>query len=127
MRDDSPIAELANVVLPVTAFAEQEGTLTNTERRVQKLRSVLATSGGALPDWRILADLSQQMGSGTSYEQAQSVYEEIMTVVPFYRGLTYERLDNGGLQWPDSPETVEGSGMLTLKMLKKPLLLLAWN
>jgi predicted molibdopterin-dependent oxidoreductase YjgC len=105
-------AELADVVLPSTAFVEQEGTLTNIERRVQKLRAALTAPGLTLPDWRILADLLIRLDSGTSYEEAQSVYQEIMTVVPFYEGLTYERLEEGGLQWPDDDNNA--SGMLTL-------------
>jgi predicted molibdopterin-dependent oxidoreductase YjgC len=99
--------ELADVVLPSTGFTEQEGTLTNTERRIQKLRAALPAPGRALPDWRILADLLNQFDPATSYNDAQAVYQEIMTVVPLYQGLTYERL-------------VEG-GMLASADLKKPL------
>ncbi len=115
-------AELADVVLPSTGFAEQEGTFTNTERRTQKLRAALPAPGEALPDWRILADLLARLDSGSGYQDAQSVYQEIMAAVPFYEGLTYERLEGGGLQWPSPSEAEEGSnGMLTLEMLKKPL------
>jgi len=116
-------AELADVVLPSTAFTEQEGTLTNIERRVQKLRAALATPGGALPDWRILADLLARMDGRTSYQDAQSVYQEIMTVVPFYEGLTYDRLEESGLQWPNSQGG--SNSMLTLDDFKKPLELAA--
>ncbi len=111
--------ELADVVLPSTGFTEQEGTLTNTERRAQKLRPVLAAPDGARPDWRILADLLTRLDPGTSYTDAQSVYQEIITVVPFYQGLTYERLEEGGVQWPYTEN--DSSGMLTLENLKKPL------
>jgi predicted molibdopterin-dependent oxidoreductase YjgC len=100
-------------------FTEQEGTLTNTERRTQKLRPALTAVDGPLPDWRILADLLNRLDSGTSYADAQSVYQEIITVVPFYEGLTYDRLDEGGLQWPYTEKN--SSGMLTLDNLKKPL------
>jgi formate dehydrogenase major subunit len=112
-------AELADVVLPAAAHAEQEGTLTNIERRTQKLRAPLAAPGGALPDWRILADLLAQLDSATTYQDVQSVYQEIMKIVPFYEGLTYDRLENGGLQWPNSHEGPKS--MLTLDDLKKPL------
>jgi predicted molibdopterin-dependent oxidoreductase YjgC len=111
--------ELADVVLPSAAHAEQEGTLTNIERRTQRLGAPLAAPGGALPDWRILADLLAQLDSATTYQDAQSVYQEIMKVVPFYEGLTYDRLENGGLQWPNSHEGPKS--MLTLEDLKKPL------
>jgi formate dehydrogenase major subunit len=111
--------ELADVILPSTASTEQEGTFTNTERRAQKLSPALPAPDGALPDWRILADLLAKLDSGATYKDAESVYEEIMSVVPFYQGLTYELLQEGGLQWPYSREN--SSGMLTLEDLKKPL------
>ena len=112
-------AELADVVLPSAGFTEQEGTLTNTERRIQKLRPALPAPAGSRPDWRILADLLTQFDPGTSYTDAQSVYREIMEVVPFYEGLTYERLEEGGLQWPYTEK--DSSGMLTLDSFRKPL------
>jgi predicted molibdopterin-dependent oxidoreductase YjgC len=74
----------AHVVLPATSFLEQEGTFTNTERRIRQLRPVKAGPGGTLPDWRILADLIARLHSGASYGDAHSVYREIMGVVPFY-------------------------------------------
>jgi len=111
--------ELADVVLPSTASTEQEGTFTNTERRAQKLSPVLPGPGGALPDWRILADLLAKLDSGATYKDAESVYEEIISVVPFYQGLTYKLLQEGGLQWPYTRKN--SGGMLRLEDLKKPL------
>jgi predicted molibdopterin-dependent oxidoreductase YjgC len=111
--------ELADVVLPSTAFTEQEGTLTNTERRIQKLRPALTAPNGPLPDWRILADLLNRLDPVTSYADAQSVYQEIIELVPFYEGLTYDRLEEGGRQWPYTEQ--HSNGMLTLDDLKKPL------
>jgi predicted molibdopterin-dependent oxidoreductase YjgC len=111
--------ELADVILPSTASTEQEGTFTNTERRAQKFSPVLPAPGGALPDWRILADLLAKLDSAATYKDAESVYEEIMSVVPFYEGLTYELLQKGGLQWPYTKGN--SSGMLRLDDLKKPL------
>jgi formate dehydrogenase major subunit len=111
--------ELADVILPSTASTEQEGTFTNTERRAQKLSPVLAAPGSSLPDWRILADLLAKLNSSAPYKNSESVYQEIMSVVPFYQGLTYELLEEGGLQWPYHHE--KSSGMLTLEELKRPL------
>jgi formate dehydrogenase major subunit len=111
--------ELADVILPSTASPEQEGTFTNTERRVQKLSPALAAPGGSLPDWRILADLSAKLDSSTTYKNAESVYREIIAVVPFYQGLTYELLKDGGLQWPYNQDN--SGGMLRLADLKQPL------
>jgi len=111
--------ELADVVLPSAASTEQEGTFTNIERRAQKFSPVLPAPGDALPDWRILADLMAKLDSAATYKDAESVYEEIISVVPFYRGLTYEILQEGGLQWPYTKEN--SSGILRLADLKKPL------
>jgi predicted molibdopterin-dependent oxidoreductase YjgC len=111
--------ELADVILPSTASTEQEGTFTNTERRTQKLSPVLPAPGGALPDWRILADLLAKLDSGATYKDGESVYKEIMSVVPFYQGLTYELLQEGGIQWPYTQGN--SKGMLKLDDLKKPL------
>jgi formate dehydrogenase major subunit len=111
--------ELADVILPSAASTEQEGTFTNTERRAQKLTPALAAPGSSLPDWRILADLLAKLDSSTSYKNGESVYQEIMSLVPFYHGLTYELLKEGGLQWPYEQKT--SSGLLKLQDLKKPL------
>jgi predicted molibdopterin-dependent oxidoreductase YjgC len=111
--------QLADVVLPSTAFTEQEGTLTNIERRIQKLRSALPAPGKALPDWQIVAALLAKLQAEASYQDAESVYEEITSVVPFYEGLTYARLEEGGLQWPHNRENP--SGLLKLEDLNKPL------
>ena len=93
-------AKLADVVLPSTGFMEQDGTVTNTERRVQKLRATRAAPGGALPDWRILTGILERLDHRAGYTDAESVYREIMRVVPFYKGLTYDRLEGGGIRWP---------------------------
>jgi predicted molibdopterin-dependent oxidoreductase YjgC len=77
-------ARHAHVVLPATSFLEQEGTFTNTERRVRPLRPVRAGVAGALPDWGILADLTARLQAGVGYGDALSVYREIMRVIPFY-------------------------------------------
>jgi predicted molibdopterin-dependent oxidoreductase YjgC len=118
----SETAGLAHVVLPSAGFPEQEGSMTNTERRVQILRGALRPPGAALPDWRILADLLAQLEPKAIYDDLPSIYREIMSVVPFYAGLTYERLKCGGLQWPCPAEAGnECGGMLEIEMLKNPL------
>jgi len=90
----------ADVVLPSAAWAEKEGTFTNTERRVQRVRKALAPPGRALPDTDILIRLANSMGADWQYAGPQEIMHEINTVTPSYRGITYERLDQEGLQWP---------------------------
>jgi formate dehydrogenase major subunit len=118
----SQSAQLAQVVLPASSFLEQEGTFTNTERRVELLRAALSGPQGVRPDWRIVADLLARVDSGTTYPVAASVFQEITAVVGFYKGLSYTRLQEGGIPWP-CPTDHRGpcDGLVTLEMVKRPL------
>jgi len=93
-------ARMADVVLPAVTFAEKDGTFTNTERRVQRGRKAVEPVGQSRPDWAILADLATRMGLPMSYDSAEDVFEEIRTLTPSYAGVTYERIEKEGLQWP---------------------------
>jgi len=94
-------AQLADVVLPAATFAEKEGTFTNTERRVQRVREVIKPVGGAKPDWWITCQIAKRLGgNGFDYSNPEQVMEDISSLVPSYHGITYERLDRGSLQWP---------------------------
>jgi formate dehydrogenase alpha subunit len=104
-------ARLADVVLPATTFAEKDGTFSNTERRVARVRQVIPPLGDSRPDWQIIADLSRHLGYPMDYANPEAIFEEIRQVTPSYAGITYARLENeGGLQWPcpttDHPGTV---------------------
>lgn len=108
----SETAELADVVLPGVSFAEKDGTFTNTERRVQRVRKVIEPIGNARPDWQIICDLAKRAekrlgldrskGKFASWDYAhpREIMAEIKAVAPSYGGITYERLEKGGLQWP---------------------------
>jgi len=96
----SETAALADVVLPAASFAEKDGTFTNTERRVQRVRKALAAPGRALPDWQILCRLASRMGYPMAYDHPSAIQEEIASLTPSYGGITYDRLEAGGLQWP---------------------------
>jgi len=95
-------AEMADVVLPATAWAETDGTYTNTERRVQRVRAAVPPPGEARPDWWITAQLAKRLGfSGFEWESAGEVFNEFASLMPIYNGLTWERITNGpGLNWP---------------------------
>jgi len=101
---------LADVVLPAASFAEKEGTFSNTERRVARVRQVIEPLGDCRPDWQIMADLSRRMGYAMDYADPEAIFEEVRKVTPSYAGITYARLEEGGLQWPcpttDHPGTV---------------------
>jgi len=93
-------AELAHVVLPSASFAEKEGTFTNTERKVQRVRKALDAPGEAREDWKILSELASRMGYPMAYTNSQAIMEEIARVTPSYCGINYDRLAHDGIHWP---------------------------
>jgi formate dehydrogenase alpha subunit len=102
-------AERAQVFLPAATFAEKEGTFTNSERRVQRVRAALAPAGETRPDWWITAELAKRVarragldvGRQFDYTSAAEIFDEMARLTPFLAGLSHARLDReGGLQWP---------------------------
>ncbi len=96
----TPTSDLAHVVLPGAAFAEKEGTFSNTERRVQLLRKAVEPPGEAKPDWQIIQELSSRFGYPMDYASPRAIMEEIAKLTPSYGGINYDRLQGDGLQWP---------------------------
>jgi formate dehydrogenase alpha subunit len=97
----SETAQLAHVVLPAVTFAEKDGTFTNTERRVQRVRQAIEPIGSSQPDWQIICQLAKRLGaSGFDFEHPAQIMEEIACLTPSYGGISYERLENGGKMWP---------------------------
>jgi len=93
-------AELADVVLPAASFAEKDGTFTNTERRIQRVRKAVNPPGEARPDWSIIVELASRMGHEWNYRSVSDVMDELARLTPIYAGVAYDRLEDGGLQWP---------------------------
>ena len=93
------IGSYAHVILPGVSFAEKDGTFTNMERRVQRVRKAISPVGDSRPDWKILCDLSTKMGYPMGYQKPAEVMEEIASLVPFYAGISYSNLEEGGIQW----------------------------
>lgn len=93
-------AELADVVLPAAAFAEKDGTFSNTERRVQRVRKAIDAPGQAKADWVIMMDLMNRLGYGKTYNNPSEIFDEIASVTPSYAGIDYERIEDMGIQWP---------------------------
>ena len=96
----SETAQLADVVLPAACFAEKDGTFTNTERRVQRVRKAINLVGKAKPDWEILMLVMNKLGYNKVYKNPSEIMDEINSVTPSYGGITYDRIDEDGLQWP---------------------------
>lgn len=105
-------AEHAHVFLPAAAFAEKDGTFTNSERRVQRIRRAIDPPGRARPDWWIACELAKRTArrlglrvTGFDYRHPSEIFDEMASLWPNVRGISYARLEGGGVQWPcPSPE-----------------------
>ena len=93
-------AELADVVLPGVSFAEKEGTFSNTERRVSRVRQAVKPRGDVKQDWQIIQEVSTRFGYKMQYDGPEQIFDEMTALTPSYGGMTYERLEGQGLQWP---------------------------
>jgi formate dehydrogenase alpha subunit len=94
-------AQMAHVVLPGAVWAEVEGTFTNTERKVQRIRKAVEPPGQARPNWQILSEIGCRMGlDNNSYASAREVFEEMTSLTPSFSGITYDRIDATDIQWP---------------------------
>ena len=94
-------ARYADVILPGVSYAEKEGTFSNTERRVQRIRKAVTLDGGMRPDTDIITDLMNAMGYPQERLSAAQIMDEIAVLTPSFHGISHERLDReGGLQWP---------------------------
>jgi len=139
-------AQLADVVLPAVSFAEKEGTFTNTERRIQRVRTALPIKGEARRDLDIICDLGKRLSRSNgktssdvirpvldwNYPGASAVWDEIAALTPTMSGISYERLEHGGIQWPcptpDHPGTpimhkekfTRGLGRFTPLIFREP-------
>jgi predicted molibdopterin-dependent oxidoreductase YjgC len=109
----SETAKFAHVVLPAASFAEKDGTFTNTERRVQRVRKAIEPIGDSKPDWWIICQVAQRLGArGFDYSQPSDIMEEISNLTPSYGGISYQRLETGGLQWPCPSDDHPGTPIL---------------
>jgi predicted molibdopterin-dependent oxidoreductase YjgC len=116
-------AELADVVLPATAvWAEGEGTVTNSERRVQRVRKAVDPPEGARDDLEIMFDLANRMGCEWGEAAAERVWDELRSLSPVHAGMTYRRLEElGGIQWPCYDETHPGELFLHSRLWEDPV------
>ncbi len=105
-------AAIADVVLPSASFAEKDGTFSNTERRVQRVRKALEPPGEAKSDWEILCGISNRFGYPMNYASAREIFEEVAQVTPSYAGITYKRIEREGIQWPCPTSEHKGTKFL---------------
>ena len=119
-------AKHATVILPGASFLEKTGTFTNGERRVQRVNQVVQPLEGTKMDGQILVDMMNKLGYDQDDYSGASVLEEVSNIVPFFKGITWDRLGDNGLQWPVSEdgqdtqilhqeEFKRGKGLFTFK------------
>ncbi|MBI5142368.1 MAG: molybdopterin-dependent oxidoreductase [Nitrospirae bacterium] len=99
-------AKMADIVLPALSWAEKDGTFTNLERRIQRVRRGVNREGRE--DWRILCDLAGRMGAAMEYASSEAVMSEIARVSPVHRDLHYSDIEAGAMQWPYHGEPLRG-------------------
>lgn len=105
-------AKYADVVLPGVSFAEKDGTFTNSERKVQRIRKAIRPAGEAKEDYRIISELSGKMGYPMDYNSPGDVMDEICKVTPSYAGITYNRIEKEGIPWPCPERDHSGTPIL---------------
>lgn len=115
-------AQFADVVLPSACFAEKSGTLTNTERRVQRLEKAVSAPGQAKEDWEIIQGIANAMGAKWNFTSAEDICKEIAVFAPSYGGISWERLKTvDGLQWPCPDNKHPGTPVLHTQGFKRGL------
>ena len=116
-------ADIADVVLPAAAaWAETEGTVTNSERRVQRVRRALIPPGEARDDLAIIFELARRLGHDWGEPSAEAVWNEVRRLSPVHAGMSYARLEaEGGLQWPCYDETHPGELFLHSRLWEDPV------
>lgn len=105
-------AKLASVILPAASFAEKDGTFTNFEGRIQRVRKAIEPAGDSLPDGEIIRRLAGMMGSPMPYTSPQQVIDEIEEVVPFYRQFAYADVEAMGLDLSEMDGSATGTRRL---------------
>jgi formate dehydrogenase major subunit len=115
-------AELADVVLPAAAsWCESEGTVTSSERRVQRVRKALDPPDGARDDIEIICELARRLGSDFGAPSAEEVWDELRSLSPMHRGMSFRRLEElNGIQWPCPDEEHPGSPLLHDRLWADP-------
>ena len=117
----SETGRMAHLVLPAAGWLEQDGTFTNGERRVQRVRAALAPPGEARQDWEVVRDVARALGAGWDYRDPSDVLDEIAAVAPAaFGGLRADRLEPHGIQWPCPDPSHPGTPRLHLDGFRRP-------
>ena len=111
----------ADVILPAASFAEKNGTFVNSDRRVLRVRKVVETPGSARQDWQIIQEIAKRMKKPmTSFTNESDIFDEIASVTPMMAGISYNRIENGGIQWPCPDKSHPGTSTLFIEKFNTP-------
>lgn len=105
-------AKYADLILPALSFAEKDGTFTNTERKVQRVRAAVKGRGEAKADWLIFMELMNEFGYEVHYDSPADIMDEMARLIPQYAGISYDRIEKEGLQWPVKDKNHPGTPIL---------------
>lgn len=109
----SETAKFAHLVIPGASFLEKDGTFTNLERRIQRVRKAIKPPAGVLPDWQVVCEVATRMGYPMRYAHPSEVMDEIARLTPIFAGVSYDRLETPeGLQWPVPALTHPGTALM---------------
>ncbi len=109
----------AHVILPGASFAEKDGTFTNGERRIQRVRKAIEPLSG-MAEWQVISKLSNLMGYPMTYRHPSEIMDEIAALTPIYGGISYERLERESLQWPCPTKDHPGTKTLYSDLFSRP-------
>ncbi len=112
--------KFADVILTASSQYEKDGTITNTERRVQRVRQAVKPYGESKPDWIILKEILERFGYPADYSTPEDIMKEIASLTPIYGGISYKRIEKKGLQWPCRSEKDEGTPILHVGRFSRP-------
>jgi formate dehydrogenase major subunit/formate dehydrogenase alpha subunit len=107
------------VILPGASFAEKDGTFTNGERRVQRVRKAIEPLAGKA-DWQVISELATRMGYEQHYNHPSEIMDEIASLTPQYGGISYERLETESLQWPCPTKDHPGTTTMYTDLFSRP-------
>jgi predicted molibdopterin-dependent oxidoreductase YjgC len=111
----------ADVILPATSFAEKDGTFVNSDRRVLRVRKAVEAPGEAREDWKIIVEIAERMGYKLGdYEDASEIFNEIAQAAPIMAGISYDRIERQGIQWPCPTKDHPGTSTLFLDKFNTP-------
>lgn len=109
----SETARFAHLVLPGASFLEKDGTFTNLERRIQRIRKAVEPPQGILPDWRVVCEVANRMGYPMTYRHPSEIMDEIAQLTPIFAGVSYDRLeDHSSFQWPVPDSRHAGTSLM---------------